>query len=107
MSKKGYQRIHLLIADRKYPFDIPVKELKEKEVLYRDAAKEINSVIEYYRENYNEADIQDILSMSLLSTAIQLEEMKHNKDYSILVDEIDKIDTTLSDYLNKEGEKED
>lgn len=107
MSKKGYQRIHLLIADRKYPFDIPVKDLKEKEILFRNATKEINSVIEYYRENYNEADIQDILSMSLLSISIQLEEMKQNKDYTILVDEIDKIDTTLSDYLNKEEKKED
>lgn len=98
MNKQGKQRINLIIADRKYSFDISIKD----EPLYRNATKKINSAIEFYRENYNEADIQDILSMSFLSMAIKLEELEQNKDYSVLVEEVDKIDTALSDYLNKE-----
>ncbi len=102
MNKQGNQRINLIIADRRYSFDIPVKE----EPLYRNAAKRINSAIEYYRDNYNKADIQDILSMSFLSMAIKLEELEQNKDYSAVIEELDKIDTALSDYLNKEDKGE-
>ena len=103
MNKQGKQRINLIIADRRYPFDISIKD----EPYYRNAAKRINSAIEFYRENYNKADIQDILSMSFLSMAIKLEELEQNKDYTALIEEIDKIDTTLSDYLKKEGNTQD
>ncbi len=59
--------IKIRIYDRQYPMKVHPKD----EAVVRDAAEVINSMLQGYRENYKQVDIQDLLSMVALDTVIE------------------------------------
>ncbi|MBQ0739802.1 cell division protein ZapA, partial [Aquimarina celericrescens] len=63
-------KIKLSIADRVYPLTIR----PEQEEGLRKAAKRINGVIKKYEQDYAVRDKQDVLAMSALQFAAELEQ---------------------------------
>ena len=91
--------IKVNIADRYYPLRI-VRKDEEK---IRSAAKRINEKVLYYKQRYADRDIQDALSMATLQFVIKLIEMEENKTTPPIVDEVDRLDKELGDYLDSLG----
>lgn len=60
--------IKLQILDRYYPLRIAFEE-EEK---LRKAAKEINTVVQKYKDRYKEKDDQDVLAMALIQFVTKL-----------------------------------
>lgn len=89
------QSIKIAIADREYPFKInPIEE-----ELIRKAAKRINEKVEFFKAKFPNRDIQDAFSMSLLQFAMSLIEKEQNQDHTILLKELDSLDTELVEYI--------
>lgn len=88
--------IKVNIADRYYPLRI-VRKDEEK---IRSAAKRINEKVLYYKQRYADRDVQDALSMATLQFVIRLLELEENKTTPPIVDEINRLDKELGDYLN-------
>ncbi len=88
--------IKVNIADRYYPLRI-VRKDEEK---IRSAAKRINEKVLYYKQRYADRDIQDALSMATLQFVIRLLELEENKTTPPIVDELNRLDKELEDYLN-------
>ncbi len=88
--------IKINIADRYYPLRI-VRKDEEK---IRSAAKRINEKVLFYKQRYADRDVQDALSMAALQFVIKLIEMEENKTTPPIVEEIDRLDKELGDYLD-------
>ena len=88
--------IKVNIADRYYPLRI-VRKDEEK---IRSAAKRINEKVLYYKQRYADRDIQDALSMATLQFVIRLLELEENKTTPPIVDELNRLDKELGDYLD-------
>jgi cell division protein ZapA len=61
------RNIHVKIGDREYPLQIPAEE--EEKV--RNAAKELNERIEYYKKSIGTSDRIDLLSMVAFDSMVQ------------------------------------
>ncbi len=88
--------IKINIADRYYPLRI-VRKDEEK---IRNAAKRINEKVLYYKQRYADRDVQDALSMATLQFVIRLLELEENKAAPPIVDELNRLDKELGDYLD-------
>lgn len=77
--------IKIRIYDRQYPIKVHPKD----EAVVREAAEAINSMLQGYRENYSQVDIQDLLSMVALDTVIEklkLEQQSNEEKTAIASD---------------------
>jgi len=81
--------IKIRIYDRQYPMKVNPKE----EAIVREAAETINDMLQAYRENYSQIDIQDLLGMVALDTVVaklQLQR-KYNEEQSRLNSDIESL----------------
>ncbi|HBF87989.1 MAG TPA: cell division protein ZapA [Bacteroidales bacterium] len=90
--------INLNIVDRFYPLRIDRKE----EENIRKAAKLINDRVFQYKQRYADKDTQDFLSMAALQFVIKMNEFESKADVSPILDQVDKLNSDLEDYLEKE-----
>ncbi|MCG2610523.1 cell division protein ZapA [Flavobacterium sp. SM15] len=97
MSEK--LKIKISIADRVYPLTV---DYSQEEGL-RSASKKIDSMIKQFEQNYAVRDKQDVLAMSALQFASQLEQKQIDKsvDYSEAFERLKKMDEKLSAILSK------
>ncbi|MDR0660571.1 MAG: cell division protein ZapA [Prevotellaceae bacterium] len=91
--------IKVNIADRYYPLRI-VRKDEEK---IRSAAKRINEKVLYYKQRYADRDVQDALSMATLQFVIKLLELEEERTTPPIVEELNRLDKELGDYLDSFG----
>lgn len=91
--------IKVNIADRYYPLRI-VRKDEEK---IRNAAKRINEKVLFYKQRYADRDVQDALSMAALQFVIKLFEIEAEITTPPIVDEVNRLDKELGDYLESIG----
>lgn len=90
--------INLNIVDRYYPLRIDRKD----EENIRKAAKLINDKVFQYKQKYADKDTQDFLSMATLQFVIKMNELENKTDVFPVIDDIDRLNRELEDYLAKE-----
>jgi cell division protein ZapA (FtsZ GTPase activity inhibitor) len=91
--------ININIADRIYPLRIDRKE----EENIRKAAKIINDKVVQYKQRYPSKDIQDCLAMATLQFVIQKFDNEKQIEYSPIVEELERMNDFLAEYLEKES----
>ena len=91
-------KIKLSIADRVYPLTIR----SEQEEGLRKAAKKINEVIKKFEQNYAVRDKQDVLAMSALQFAAELEQnqLSSSSELKTIEVKLEELDTLLKNQLN-------
>lgn len=93
----GSLKIKLSIADRVYPLTIK----PEQEEGLRKAAKRIEEMIKRFEESYAVRDKQDVLAMSALQFAAQVEQKgidQENDDIAI-ESKLQALNELLADHL--------
>lgn len=98
-QKDSKLSIKVNVADRYYPLRI-VRKDEEK---IRSAAKRINEKVLYYKQRYADRDMQDALSMATLQFVIRLLELEKERTTPPIVEELNRLDKELEDYLNSIG----
>jgi cell division protein ZapA len=93
--------ININIADRIYPLRIDRKE----EENIRKAAKIINDKVVQYKQRYPSKDIQDCLAMATLQFVIQKFDNEKQIEYSPIVEELERMNDFLAEFLEKESTK--
>jgi cell division protein ZapA len=91
-------KIKLSIADRVYPLNIR----PEQEEGLRKAAKRINEVIKKFEQDYAVRDKQDVLAMSALQFAAEIEQNQLSSTSELQEAEIKllELNEMLKDQLN-------
>ena len=90
--------ININIADRLYPLRIDRKE----EENIRKAAKIINDKVVQYKQRYPSKDLQDCLAMATLQFVIQKFDNEKQTEYSPIVEELERMNDFLAEYIEKE-----
>ena len=92
-------KIKISIADRVYPLTV---DPSQEEGL-RSASKKIDTMIKQFEENYAVRDKQDVLAMSALQFASQVEQKQIDNaiDGVETIERLNKINSILDQYLNK------
>lgn len=88
--------LKVLIAGRVYP--ITVKQ--EEEELVMQVSKRINDKIKEFEQNYSVRDKQDLLAMCALNLLVT--DQNTSKNSPELEQELQQLDSFVSDYLQKE-----
>lgn len=91
-------KIKISIADRVYPLTIR----PEQEEGLRKAAKRINDVLKTYEQNYAVRDKQDVLAMSALQFATEIEQkqLSSSSELKSIEVKLDELDAMLKNQLN-------
>lgn len=86
----GTFRITLKIAGREYPLTIdPAEEFR-----YREAAKNINELVDRYSKRYS-ADMENYLAMAALQTALMGIQSGVSEEMEPVLDELRKFEAEL------------
>lgn len=95
MSEK--QKIKISIADRVYPLTVNPNQ----EEGLRSASKKIDIMIKEFEQNYAVRDKQDVLAMSALQFAAQVEQKQIDKANQLenSISKINELNTILSNAL--------
>ena len=93
----GSLKIKLSIADRVYPLTIK----PEQEEGLRKAAKRIEEMIKKFEESYAVRDKQDVLAMSALQFAAQVEQkgIDQENDHVEIESKLQALTELLQDHL--------
>ncbi|MFV0522272.1 MAG: cell division protein ZapA [Mangrovibacterium sp.] len=86
------------INGKKYPTTIPVNE----EEIYRKAAKQVGNKLKAYQENFKNLNAEDCLGLVAFQFALEKLKLDQEQDISPFVDEIERLNDELSDYLSKD-----
>lgn len=89
-------RIRLNIAGKSYSLDIN----REKEEVVRLAERRVNEWFTTLQSQY-EAQDEDYLALAALNIALQAIEVENSRSMGQDLDELNKLDRQLDDYLNK------
>ena len=91
-------KIKISIADRIYPLNIH----PDQEESLRLAAKKIEAMIKQYEQNYAVRDKQDVLAMSALRFAAQIEQtvLENDKENDLVKSKLEALNTLLSQHLS-------
>ena len=93
--------INIDIAEKKYPLKIN----REKEELYRKAAKRLRDKILAYNEMYNRSGVKlearDLLAMAAFDLALQNVELRDRNDTDPFAKKIQELTVELEGYLKK------
>ena len=98
MAQQSKLKIKLSIADRVYPLTIK----PEQEEGLRKAAKRINGVIKKFEQDYAVRDKQDVLAMSALQFAAEIEQnqLSSSSELKHVELKLEELDEMLKKQLN-------
>lgn len=95
MNKKDLQKIEINVHGRKFP----VKITEEEEVSVRKIEKQVNDKIKEFKLRYTGIEMEDCLSMVLLTYAFDLHKSSnflHDQQFTAKMDELESmLDTAL------------
>lgn len=74
--------ITVVIEDRKYPMTIEASEKEEEKI--RRAVKEVNNLINSYKQKYVHHDAQDALAMTILTIMRRLLTCEENQSKELI-----------------------
>ena len=90
------QTINITIGGRSYKFQVA----PENESKVRAAAKKIDTKITSYLQRYENKDMQDILSIVLLDTTLNLISLENKEDMQAVMNQLRDLDTKLEKYIS-------
>lgn len=94
-------KIHLLVDNVRYPLTIPRKD----EQLYRDAAKQIDKILNKYRKLYQDRfpDFQPerFWAMTALELAFENVSMKDRNDTAPYMEKMKELTQEIERYISK------
>ena len=90
------QTINITIGGRSYKFQVA----PENESKVRAAAKKIDTKITSYLQRYENKDMQDILSIVLLDTTLNLITLENKEDMQDVMNQLRDLDTKLEKYIS-------
>ncbi len=96
----GKMKIHLLIDNEKYPLTIP----REDELLYRDAAKQIDYKLNKYRRLYPEFGPVKHWAMAALELAFENMTLKHRNDTAPYMEILKRMEECIDHCIEKDRE---
>ena len=97
MSGKDTNHINVRIAGRVYPLKIKGEE--ESTIL--QIVDEVNEEISRFQSQYKNKDIQDCMSMVLLTYAYDIYKAKSQNDHTALSEKTLELDHLLDDLLSR------
>ena len=89
--------INIKIDNRIYP--LVVNRTDEKR--YRDAAKELNEIIQSFRSDYPDKDSQDVIAMAAFQVVYQILREKENADQNPLIGDLKDIRDDIAEFLEE------
>lgn len=87
MSEENLKRLIVTISGRNFP----VRIKPEEEAIVKKVEKEVNEKINEYQISYQGKDIQDYMSLALLSYAFDLQKAKISDSSKVLEKKLDDI----------------
>lgn len=94
-------RINLLINNERYPLTIS----REKEQLYRDAAKQIDNKLNKYRRNFPDFSASRHWAMVALELAFENMSLKDRNDTEPYLEKIRQLTEDLDAYMGTDNEE--
>ena len=98
-------RIHVMIDGKRYPLK-PI--LREKEQLYRDAAKKINDMLNDYRKQGEKVSPrptkEDLLAMVAFQIALENTSMKDQNDTVPYTRKLEELTQEIEAYISSRKE---
>lgn len=91
MSEEQLKRIIVTISGRTYP----VKVKPEEEALLRRIEKEVNDKINDLQLSYQGKDVQDYMSLAILSYAFDLNKAKNSEEMNVLEERLSGLEALL------------
>ena len=95
------QRIRLLIGDASYPLRVN----REDEQLYRNAALQVNAMLNRYRETFPGLSKEQYLAMVALHNAYMCLENRNDNDTAPFAARLQQSIDLLTDYLSPDASK--
>ena len=94
-------KIHLLIDNQKYPLTIP----REDEVLYREAARQIDNKLNKYRRQFPDLGSAAHWAMASLELAFENTSLKDKNDTEPFMETLKRLEESIDNCI--QGEKEE
>jgi len=91
-------RINLQMADMNFPLTIPRKD----EEMVRKAAKQVDHLLNVYREHYRNVSERQVLVMVAYQLSLDSLRMQERNDTEPFTAKIKELTETLEDYFKKE-----
>ena len=91
MSEENLKRITVIIAGRSFP----VKVSGDEESLVRGIEKDVNEKLNDLQMSYQGKDIQDYMSLAILSYAFELYKSKNSEDLTKLEKRLEELEQLL------------
>lgn len=88
--------ININIDGRVFPLTI----IREDEEKYRKAAKIVNDTVLQYKKRYANHDARDFLAMTAFQFVLKNLDMEEQADESPFIEEIEKLNQVLGEYLS-------
>lgn len=89
--------ITIYIDDRPYSLKIKVEE----ELMIREVVEEVNAKMKDFQQTYKQRDKKDLLSMTLLTYAVETAKVDHTEILEAIDERLDVLNDLLDDVLNK------
>ena len=91
-------KINLQIADSNYPLTIK----REEEQIVREAAKQVNTKLNSYREAYKSLEPNKILAMVAYQFSLEKLQLMQRNDTRPFTEEVEKLTELLDNYFKEE-----
>ena len=91
-------KINLQIADSYYPLTIK----REEEQIVREAAKQVNTKLNSYREAYKNLEPNKILAMVAYQFSLEKLQLMQRNDTRPFTEEVEKLTELLDNYFKEE-----
>ena len=88
-------KIHLLIDNRKYPLTIP----REDELLYREAARQIDSILNKYRRLFPDFGSVEHWAMASLEIAFENTKLKDRNDTEPYMETLQRLEESIDECI--------
>ena len=93
-------KIHLLIDNQKYPLTIT----REDEILYREAAKQIDNKLNKYRRLYPEFGSERYWAMAALELAFENISLRRRNDTAPYMEILKRLEDCVDDCIQNDKE---
>ncbi len=91
--------INIKIDNRIYPLVVSRNDEKR----FRDAAKELNELVQSFRSDYPDKDSQDVIAMSAFQLVYHNLLMKEKADETPLINDLKDLRDDITDFLEEKS----